>query len=147
MDSRLNADKSDMGSVGSPNPGLSTLFQTLSNVNSPVLSSPNAMAALEKASPADIVELSVSATQLQDVNLLFGSSGSPAETDVADLSSTFADLEASLTGSDTASTGDANNVALNAAKYQSALQTSEMDALFGSDSGGSSSDSGLSMIG
>lgn len=61
-----------MGSVASVSPGLANLFQTLSNVSSPVLSSPGAVSALEKASPADVAEISMQATQLESVDELFG---------------------------------------------------------------------------
>jgi len=60
-----------MGSVSSANPGLTDLLQTLSGI-SPVLSSPSVTSALEKASPADIVQLSTAATELESVDALFG---------------------------------------------------------------------------
>jgi len=67
-----------MGSVSSTNPGLTNLLQTLSNLNSPVLSSPAVTSALKKASPVDIVQLSVAANQLQSVDAMFGlSNGAP----------------------------------------------------------------------
>jgi len=61
-----------MGSVSSTNPGLQNLLQTLSNLNSPVLSSPVVTSALQKAPAADIVQLSVAATQLEGVDAMFG---------------------------------------------------------------------------
>ena len=57
---------------GSPNPGLANLLQNLSDVGSPILSSPKAMAALQNAPPADIIELSDEAIQLEGLNALFG---------------------------------------------------------------------------
>jgi len=62
-----------MGSVSSSlNPGVADLLQTLTNVNSPILNSQSTVNALEKASPADIVQLSAEATQLEGVDALFG---------------------------------------------------------------------------
>ena len=61
-----------MGTTSSMNPGLANLLQNLSNVGSPLLSSPKAMAALQKASPGDIVELSAEATQLEGLNAILG---------------------------------------------------------------------------
>jgi hypothetical protein len=61
-----------MSSVSSVNPGVADVLQTLSNLDSPVASSQSVVNALEKASPADIVQLSNAATQLQNVDALFG---------------------------------------------------------------------------
>ncbi len=62
-----------MGSVSSSlNPGLADLFQTLSNIDSPLLPSPAVTSALENASPTDIVQLSLAADQLQNVDAMFG---------------------------------------------------------------------------
>jgi hypothetical protein len=58
--------------TSSVNPGLANLLQNLTNVGLPILSSPKALAALQKASPSDIVKLSVQATELEGVNALFG---------------------------------------------------------------------------
>ncbi|MBS1874197.1 MAG: hypothetical protein JSU00_13355 [Acidobacteria bacterium] len=142
---------STVSSTNSSNPMLSSLLETLSNVKSPVLSSPKAMAALESASPEDIVKLSVSATQLESVSLLFGdSSGDGGSTD---LSSTLAAIAASLTKSggsadgttDASTSGDASSTA--ASTSASDLKTAALRALLGSNSGDSSSDSILSMLG
>src|SRR5271157_3958033 len=84
-----------MGSVSSANPGLQNLLQTLSNLNSPVLSSPVVTSALETAPPADIVQLSMAATQLEGVDAMFGISNGPT----ANTNSTLANLENLLTGS------------------------------------------------
>ena len=65
-----------MGSVGSVNPGVGDLLQALYNNNSslsPVLSSPSVESALQSASPADLVQLSAQALQLQQTGELFGS--------------------------------------------------------------------------
>lgn len=64
-----------MGTVSSANNGLSTLLQTLSNENSPLLStlsSPSVESALEKAPTSDIVQISEQALQLQATDELFG---------------------------------------------------------------------------
>jgi len=64
-----------MGTVASSNNGLSTLLQTLSNENSPLLStlsSPSVESALEKAPTSDIVQISEQAFQLQATDELFG---------------------------------------------------------------------------
>jgi hypothetical protein len=61
-----------MASVSSVNPGLSDLLQNLANLDSPVVSSPAAVAALEKAPPADIVQLSEAAMQLEGLDEMFG---------------------------------------------------------------------------
>jgi hypothetical protein len=70
-----------MGTVSSSlNPGVANLFQSLTNVNSPVMNSPAVMSALEKAPASDIVQLSAEATQLQSVDALFGISSASAPT-------------------------------------------------------------------
>ena len=69
--------KAPMGSVASTNAGLSDLLQTLSNENSPLLStlsSPTVEAALQKAPAGDIAQISEEALQLQVADSLFGSS-------------------------------------------------------------------------
>lgn len=48
------------------------LIQTLSNVDSPALSSTAVTSALENASPSDIVHLSLASDQLQNVDAIFG---------------------------------------------------------------------------
>ena len=61
-----------MGTTSSVNLGVANLLQDLTNVGSPLASSPTAVAALEKASPSDIVQLSAEASQLQGLDVLFG---------------------------------------------------------------------------
>ena len=85
-----------MSSVSAINPGLATLFNTLSKVNSPVLSSSEATSALEKASPSDIVQLNTAATQLETVKELLGTSGNSSGGSGIDLNSLLADLQPSL---------------------------------------------------
>lgn len=61
-----------MGSVSSVNAGVADLLKTLSNLDSPVLSSSRVTSALEKAPVADIVQLSMAANQLEGVDAMFG---------------------------------------------------------------------------
>lgn len=61
-----------MGSVASTNPAVSNLLDTLTNLNSPVMSMPSAVSALQDASPSDVAELSDEAAQLQEVTAIFG---------------------------------------------------------------------------
>ena len=69
----------EMGSVSSVNQGVADLLQTLSSLNLPVLSSPGVTSALEKAPTADIVQLSMAANELENVDAMFGiSDGSNA---------------------------------------------------------------------
>ena len=66
-----------MGSISSASSNLQNLLQTLSAESpqlSSLLSNPKVQSGLEKASPGDLVELSHQALQLQQVDLLFGSS-------------------------------------------------------------------------
>ena len=73
-----------MGSISSTpasnsntaNPALENLLQTLTSAGSPLSSSPSVVSALENAPPADIVQLSVAATQLQGVDMIFGDDNS-----------------------------------------------------------------------
>ena len=65
-----------MSTTSSINAGLANLLQNLSNVGSPLLSSPKVLAALQNAPPADIVQLSDEAIQLEGLNALFGASES-----------------------------------------------------------------------
>jgi hypothetical protein len=65
-----------MGSVS--NTGVTSLLQILSDSGSPVLSSPALVSDLQNASPADIIQLSISAIQLQGMDTLLGISPSDA---------------------------------------------------------------------
>jgi hypothetical protein len=145
-----------MGSVSSVNPGLAGLLQTLTNLDSPVMTSPTVVSALEKASPTDIVQLSAAAAQLQDVDAIFGfSNGSNADTN-----DPLASLESLLDGSGTAAVpGAATNAPASSsatptassadqmASYQASLQSEETQALFGTGATGSLSDSLFNVIG
>jgi hypothetical protein len=145
-----------MGSVSSSNPGLAYLMQALSNVNSPVATTPSLVSALQKASPSDIVQLSISATELEGVDALFGvsngasngfgvSNGSP-DNSGSNISSLLASLESALTtpagaasGTGTPATSSPTSLATSLplspaehlSNYQSAFQSTELDALLG----------------
>jgi hypothetical protein len=117
--------------VSSTNPGLANLLQTLTSVNSPLLSSPSAISAIENSSPADIVKLSVDATQLQEVNAMFGDSNTTAAPDsLFNGTNTFAALESALT-SPSAATGSTGSTvaATQLPADQGSLQAAEADAL------------------
>ncbi len=147
-----------MGTTSSANLGIANLLQNLTNVGSPLASSPTAVAALEKASPSDIVQLSAEASQLQGLEVLFGQTNtnntatanqSAADSILAALypnssanSSTTDPLESldqavanasagatSTTGS--SSTASTTSLAQALASYQSNLQTDEIQSMFG----------------
>ena len=124
-----------MGSVSSLNPGVADLLQTLSNVNSPVLSSPAVVSALENAPTSDIVQLSQSATQLQNVDMLFGLPNSAAQSSTNSISSLFADLASPQTAAtapeSSSTTSSASTEAGQLASYQAAMQSAETQTLFG----------------
>lgn len=139
-----------MGSVSSLNPGVADLLQTLSNVNSPVLSSPAVVSALENAPTSDIVQLSQSASQLANVDMLFGLPNSAAESSTNSLSTLLADLAspqtavdpsassilAAATSADSSTTSSAaasstSTEAGQLASYQAAMQSAETETLFG----------------
>jgi hypothetical protein len=67
-----------LGTTPSVNAGLANLLQTLTNIGSPLASSPTIVAALQKASPGDIVQLSNEATQTEELNAIFGSPTDPS---------------------------------------------------------------------
>jgi len=82
-----------MGST-SINPGVSELLQTLSSLNSPALSSPAVVSALEKAPPSDIVQLSAAAAELAGVDAMFGvSDGAGGSDGTNSLMSALASVE------------------------------------------------------
>ncbi len=161
-----------MASVSSINPGLADLLQTLANIQSPVVSSPAAVSALEKASPTDLVQLSEAALQLEGLDEMFGfqngiQSGIPngsGATNLEDLlngavgaslGSPGADAPslaaaAAATGSASApassSTSSTASPADQLASYQLAAQTSEVQTLFYPGAAGGFSDSLLNLI-
>jgi hypothetical protein len=129
-----------MGST-SINPGVSNLLETLSNLNSPVLSSAAMVSALEKAPPSDIVQLSAEATQLEGVDAMFGISGT-ADGSGNSLTSALAGLENAAAGTGNSSSSSASTAA-QLSNYQAMVQSDEARALLvggGSDLTGSSFD-------
>ena len=125
-----------MGSVSSSlNPGVADLLQTLTSVNSPIASSQSVVSALEKAPPADIVQLSVEATQLEGVDALFGIS-SPTTSSATNMDTLFG-LPAQSTSSTNSifqsmeNAGATLSPAEQAASDQSALQSQLAQGLFG----------------
>ncbi len=87
-----------MSSTPSINAGLASLLQNLSNINSPILSSPKALAALQNAPPADIVQLSDEAIQLEGLNALFGAAEASGSSQAGSLLSSL--LGGGVAGSD-----------------------------------------------
>jgi hypothetical protein len=142
-----------MGSVSSTNPGVASLLQILTNVNSPVVSSPAAVAGLEKAPASDIAQLSVEALQLQSMDEMFGISNGANQDPGATLTNLLASSEAAAnaqatstaTGSSAAS--PAPTAAEQMANYQSALQSAETQSLFGIGTTGTLSNPSLNLIG
>jgi hypothetical protein len=119
-----SVSSANLGSNGASanNNGLSNLLQTLTNENSPLLStltSPKVESALENAPASDIVQISEQAVQLQATDALFGISNTSA-TSTDSLFSALADI-----GSGSSATAE------QLAAYQGSLQTQETDALFG----------------
>jgi len=109
-----------MGSVSSTTNGLSDLLQTLTNENSPLLStlsSPNIQAALENAPSGDIAEISAEASQLQTLDGLFG---------ITNTSASSADNLFTALASEPGS-----SLADSVGAYQSNLQTQEAQTLLG----------------
>jgi hypothetical protein len=129
-----------MSSASSVNPGVQSLLQTLSNVNSPVLSSSKVVSALDTAPASDIVQLSAAATQLENMDALFGvSDGSSAST-----SSPFSSVENLLTASESsAATTSADQLA----DYQATLQALQTQDLFGAGTANGLTDSLLNVTG
>jgi len=126
----------NMGSVSSVNPGLTNLLQMLSTVNSPVLSSSAVVSALEKAPAADIVQLSDSASELQSMEELFGTSTGTASSSSDDLSGILASLETPGTATAGSSAATTSTPADQLANYQAAQQGAETSALLGAGSSG-----------
>jgi hypothetical protein len=109
----------------------------LSNVDSPVLSSPSVLSALQKASPSDVVQLSTAALQLENVDAMFGMPAAPSSSTTG-LTSLLTSLEAPQIPTPLAANAEAPSLtsstaspADQAASYQAALQQSEAQTLFG----------------
>jgi hypothetical protein len=153
-----------VASVASINPGLSDLLQTLANINSPVVSSPAAVSALEKASPTDLVQLSEAAQQLQGLDEMFGiengiqngsgvtnldnllnnAVGASVASPGSALGSTS--TAAATAGSASSTTSSTPSLADQLASYQLASQTSEVQTLLDPGAAGGASDSLLNLI-
>jgi hypothetical protein len=149
-----------MGTTSSANLGVANLLQNLTNAGSPLASSPTAVAALEKASPRDIVQLSAEASQLQSLDVLFGqpdtattaaanqsaadsvlsalypnsSSSNSTLTPLQSLYQAVADASTPATSGST--TGSSSNLSTSSlaqalASYQSNLQADEIQSMFG----------------
>jgi len=145
---------SSVASVAPTNPGLTNLLQSLTQIGSPLASSPQVVSALQKASPADIAELSAEAIQLQGVDALFGSIDSNStDSSVTDPNSIFAVLDQSLTAPGATSgsfynttSNDSNTLLSNLEQtlagslpagttLQGGLQSAQIQALFGNSAG------------
>ena len=122
-----------MSTVSSVNPGVADVLQTLSNLDSPIASSQSVVNALEKASPADIVQLSNAATQLQNVDVLFGvpAPTSTSNTDINNLLSTLLNPSGTTTASTSTAAASTSTTAQQLLSSQAAQQSSEMDDLLG----------------
>jgi hypothetical protein len=115
-----------MGTIASTSAGLSELLQSLSNSNSPILSSLSSSAlqsALAKAPAGDIAEISNQALQLQVTDSLFG--------DPNESNTTQNSLFAALAAADSSAGNSQGALANEAAGYQANIQKSEAQALLG----------------
>lgn len=144
-----------MGSVSSS--GVANLLQLLSSTGSPLLSSPGIQSELQNASPQDVVEISMSAIQLQGMDTLLGipqsnsSDSSALSSIIADVTSaqtTAASASSSQTASSTSGTDsssqtttstsstDSSNetTAEQVAASEAAVQAAEAQSLFGATS-------------
>jgi hypothetical protein len=137
MGSIASATASSSGSTGSSSNGLTDLLQTLTNENSPLLStlsSPAIQTALENAPASDIIEISDQAMQLQASDALFGiTSSSDSPTD--NLFSALADSSSGTGSSASSSSLDpGSSLADQLAAYQGNMQTQEAQTLLGNSS-------------
>jgi hypothetical protein len=137
MGSIASATASSSGSTGSSSNGLTDLLQTLTNENSPLLStlsSPAIQTALENAPASDIVEISDQAMQLQATDALFGiTSSSDSPTD--NLFSALADSSSGTgTSASSSSLDPGSSLADQLAAYQGNMQTQEAQTLLGNTS-------------
>jgi hypothetical protein len=118
------------------NSGLSNLLDLLSSAGSPIASMPQVSSALQNAPAGDIVQLTQAATELQNVDAIFGDASSSTPASIFDPELAFPTTDtASSTGTtgtqaaDSASTGA--SPADQVAAYQASLQSAEVSALFG----------------
>lgn len=130
------------------NSGMTYLTQLLSSPTSPLassgLSSTQIQSVLQNASPSDIVQLSDSALQLQNIDSLFGSP-SASQTDGlfslssppssgATLASILATLNPSTDSQAPTTTPAPSSLADQFSAYQNQLQSEQIAALFGTGS-------------
>jgi hypothetical protein len=135
-----------MGSVSaSPSLGVTDLLQTLSNLNSPVVSSKAAVSALESAPAADLVQLSSAALQLQNVDAMFGIS-TAASSGTSNLLTSLED-SGTTAGSSASSLLTSASPAAQNANYQSAIQAEVTQGLFGTSATNALSGSLFNVIG
>jgi hypothetical protein len=130
---------------------VANLLQLLSNVNSPIASSPAAASALENAPPTDIAQLSVEALQLQGMDEMFGITNGSANPN-STLATLLAAPEASAaTEASSAATGSSATPTASSttslADQLANAQLSEVEGLFGTGTTGNSSNSLLNLIG
>lgn len=129
-----------MSSVSST--GVSNLLQLLSSTGSPLLASPGIQSELENASPQDVVEISMSAIQLQGMDTLLGiSSGDSSDSSalssiISDITSaqTTAASASSTAGQTSSAQPSTESTAEQIASSQAALQAAEAQTLFGAPS-------------
>ena len=143
-----------MGSVSSTNPGVANLLQMLQNSGSPVLASSRVTDALQNASASDIVQLSTSAIQSQNVQALFGITGG-ATTNGASLEN----LLTGATGATNTTQSTTGNGVLSAAElaaaapadqtayYQSAAQALQTQGMLSAGIFGNQSGSLINIVG
>jgi hypothetical protein len=113
-----------MSAITAANPGLNDVLQSLSSLNSPIVSSPTTVSALEKAYTSDIVALSSATDELAGVNaLFFGASDESSSTSNGTLASFLSDLPSNATPGE------------QLAAYQNSSQASQVDTLLGLGSG------------
>jgi hypothetical protein len=117
-----------MGSVASTNPGLADLFQNLASVSSPLatqLSSPAMQSALEKAPAGDVVQLSNEVMRLQEVGTLF------ADPNQTSSSIDPSSILAALFPSSSNTTGSLSSFPIDPSAPSAALQSDQVQTLFG----------------
>src|SRR5580658_6986910 len=118
-----------MSAVTSVNPGIANLSQLLSSTGSAsissALSSPTVQSALNNAPPADLVQLSQQAVQLQEASGLFGSSDS-SDTAATPQTLLLQALNSAITGSAATGSTTSTSTASTAAATSALEQVSEL---------------------
>lgn len=116
-----------MGSVSSST-GVANLLQILSSTGSSVLNSPGIQSELENASPQDVIEISLSAIQLQGMDTLLGiSSTDSTNSDDSALSSIIADMTAAQNQAASASAAPTTSSTASTASTASTTSTDTSD--------------------